>query len=99
MAAYKDWAIIHTSNAEGKERFAACTKAEVVALVRANRKEALAIIRGLSDAQLENAAVIPLIRDEPFSAGQPIEWLLIGHIGGIWRVSRRRSPNPMSGIR
>jgi hypothetical protein len=82
MAAYKDWTIIHSSNAERKEQFAACTKDEVVELLRANREEALAIVRELSDSQLDNAAVIPIIRPEPLTAGQLVEGLLIGHING-----------------
>lgn len=82
MAAYRDWSLIHAANAEGKDRHAACTKAEVVDLVRANRTEALAIIGDLRDDQLDNAAVVPILGDEPRSAGWLIERLLIGHIEG-----------------
>ena len=79
---FQDWALLHSGNAERSVAHAACSKSEVLDLLRANTESALVSMRALTDAQLDRSAIVPIIADRPVTAGQLIEWVLIGHIRG-----------------
>jgi len=81
-ATYRDWTLIHANNAQNADRFAACTRREVLDLLQANQTRSAELVRGLSAEQLKRAAVVPIVGDSPLSADRLIEILLIGHIRG-----------------
>jgi Mycothiol maleylpyruvate isomerase N-terminal domain len=70
--------MIHEGNAKHAKEFASVGKAETLALLKANGAKAAAIVRGLSDAELDRTA--PLLAGmPPMSAAQAIEGILINH--------------------
>jgi len=71
--------MIHAGNAKHAQEFANCTKAETIALHKKNAAEAAAIVRGLSDAELDNKGVV-LQGMPPMSAGDLAGGLMVGHI-------------------
>ena len=71
--------MIHAGNAKHAQEFANCTKAETIALHKKNATEAAAIVRGLSDAELDNKGVV-LQGMPPMSAGDLAGGLMVGHI-------------------
>jgi hypothetical protein len=71
--------MIHAGNAKHAQEFAACTKAETVALHQKNAAAAAAIVRGLSDAQLDQKGVV-LAGMPPMSASDIAGGLLCSHI-------------------
>ena len=71
--------MIHAGNAKHAQEFANCTKAETVALHQKNAAAAAAIVRGLSDAQLDEKGVV-LQGMPPMSAGDIAGGLLCSHI-------------------
>lgn len=70
---------MEAANQEQARAFAACTKAETLALLRGNRDAALEQLRTLSDAQLARAEPFPILGGT-FSARELIDALVIGHI-------------------
>jgi hypothetical protein len=70
---------IHAGNAKHAQEFANCTKAETIALHKKNAAAAAAIVRGLSDAQLDNKGVV-LQGIPPMSAADLAGGLLCGHV-------------------
>jgi hypothetical protein len=71
--------MIHAGNAKHAQEFANCSKAETIALHKKNSAAAAAIVRGLSDAQLDNKGVV-LQGMPPMSAGDLAGSLLVSHI-------------------
>lgn len=71
--------MIHAGNAKHAQEFAGCTKADTVALHQKNAAAAAAIVRGLSDEQLDNKGVV-LVGMPPMSAGDIAGGLLCGHV-------------------
>jgi len=71
--------MIHAGNAKHAQEFANCTKADTVALHQKNAAAAAAIVRGLSDDQLDNKGVV-LAGLPPMSAGDIAGGLLCSHI-------------------
>jgi DinB superfamily len=71
--------MIHAGNAKHAQEFADCTKADTIALHKKNAAAAAAIVRGLSDAQLDNKGVV-LQGMPPMSASDLAGGLLCGHI-------------------
>jgi hypothetical protein len=70
---------IHGLNAKHAQEHAACTKAETIALHQKNTAATAALVRGLSDEQLERSGTV--IAGLPaMSAGQLAGGLLCGHI-------------------
>ena len=67
---------IHDLNAAHAERYAACTKAETLELLRSNGEEAARLVRGLSDEQLAKTAPF---RGEQWTADNMIERVLVVH--------------------
>jgi hypothetical protein len=74
--------IVHADNAAHAAEHASPDKAETLALLRRNTAIAAHILRGLTDAQLEQAVPLPLLGGQPVSAQMIIEMVLIGHIQG-----------------
>ena len=71
--------LIHAGNAKHAQEFASCTKADTVALHKKNAAAAAAIVRGLSDEQLDNKGVV-LQGLPPMTAGDIAGGLLCSHI-------------------
>jgi hypothetical protein len=74
--------IVHAANAAHAAAHARPDKAATLDLLRRNTAIAADILRGLSDAQLEQTVPLPLLGGQPFSAQMIIEMVLIGHIQG-----------------
>ncbi|MDQ6908536.1 MAG: DinB family protein [Chloroflexota bacterium] len=55
-----NWDAIHESNANQAREWAGCTQQETLALLHRYRSEAVAVVRGLSDEQLERTVMPPL---------------------------------------
>ena len=75
-----DMAALDAINAEHAVEAANCTKEETVALLRASGTAAADMLRGLSDAQLETTATLPLMGPDPVTAAQLAENVLVGHV-------------------
>jgi hypothetical protein len=69
---------IDQGNAASAERFANCTQAETLDLLRTAGAEAASILRALSDEQLAQAARVNHL-DATLTAAQLAEQVLIGH--------------------
>ena len=70
---------IDQMNAKHAKDFATVGKAETLALHKKNAAAAAAIVRGLTDAQLDNKGVV-LVGMPPMSAGDLAGGLLCGHV-------------------
>ncbi len=77
-----DMAALDQMNAEHAQKFANCTKAETLQILRDGGAKASATIRSLSDEQLDRTANLALMGGQPVSAQQAIENILIGHPQG-----------------
>jgi hypothetical protein len=72
--------ILHASNAQHAKEFANCTKAETLALHEKGAAAAAAIVRKLSDAELDKSGTV--ITGAPaMTTQQVVEGILINHIG------------------
>ena len=71
--------MLDAGNAEHAQQFADCTKEETVELLRRSGREAVDMLRGLGDEQLDNGAELPILGGQRVSAGQFAEMVLIGH--------------------
>ena len=74
--------IVHADNARHAAEHVSPDKAETIALLQYNTAAAAAIIRELSNEQLERSAPLALFGGQPTSARLIIEMVLIGHIRG-----------------
>jgi hypothetical protein len=70
---------IHAGNAENARKNANRAKADVVADLRSNGAEASAYVRGLSDEELQQSAVL-FFRPEPVTADFIIEHVVVNHL-------------------
>jgi hypothetical protein len=75
-----DMEALDSLNAEHAVQSANCTKEETVALLQASGTVAASMLRGLSDAQLDTTATIPLMGPDPVTAAQLAEDILVGHM-------------------
>ena len=66
-------------NARHAKEFAACSKAETIALHRKGAAEAAAAVRGLSDVELARTGTV-FAGMPPMSAEQMVQGALLGHI-------------------
>jgi len=66
-------------NAQHAKEFAACNKSETVALLRRGAADAAAVVRGLSDAELETRGTVFAGRP-PMSAEEMVKLALLGHL-------------------
>jgi hypothetical protein len=71
--------MIHAGNAKHAQEFANCTKAETIALHKKNAAAAAAVVRGLSDAQLDNKGVVLQGLPE-MSAGDLAGGIMCSHV-------------------
>ena len=70
---------IHAMNAKHAQEFGSCTKPETLSLHKDNAKAAAALVRGLSDADLDRTG--QLLKELPaMSANQVIVGILINHV-------------------
>jgi DinB superfamily len=72
--------MLNESNAKHAREFAGCTKAETLALHEKGAAAAAAVVRGLSDADLERSGTV-LTGMPAMTAQQVVEGILISHIG------------------
>lgn len=68
---------IHASNAKHARDYAGVGKAEVLDTLQTNGATGVELIRGLSDAQLDQAAGV--YGGNALSVAQVVEWIVIGH--------------------
>jgi mycothiol maleylpyruvate isomerase-like protein len=73
------WEMIHANNARHAEEKAGVTKAEPLALLKVNGEKTSALVRGLSDAELDRSASV-LAGMPAMTAAQAIEGVLINHV-------------------
>jgi len=71
--------MIHANNAKHAKEQANVTKAETLALLKANGEKSSALVRGLSDAELDRSASV-LGGMPAITAAQAIEGILINHV-------------------
>jgi hypothetical protein len=72
-------AMLDASNAKHAKDFAGCTKAETLALHEKGVKAAVAVVRGLSDADLDKSGTV-LTGMPAMTAQQVVESILINHV-------------------
>jgi uncharacterized damage-inducible protein DinB len=72
-------AMIDEGNAKHAKEFASCTKAETLELHKKNGAAAAAVVRGLSDAELEQSGS-PLSGMPAMTTQQVVEGILINHV-------------------
>jgi len=72
-------AMIEEGNAQHAKEHANCTKAETVALHKENAAAAAAVVRGLSDPELDRTGTV-LTGMPAMSAQQVVEGILVNHI-------------------
>jgi len=71
--------MIHANNAAHAEAHADVTKAAALALLKANGEKASAVVRGLTDVELDRSASV-LVGMPAMTAAQAIEGILINHV-------------------
>jgi hypothetical protein len=71
--------MIHANNAMHAKAQAGVTKAETLALLKANGEKTSALVRGLSDTELDRSASV-LAGMPAMTAAQAIEGILINHV-------------------
>ena len=71
--------MIHAGNAKHAQEFANVTKADTLALHKANTAAAAGALRGIADADFDRSGTV-LNGMPPMSAGQLAGWLLCGHM-------------------
>jgi hypothetical protein len=71
--------MFHAGNAQHAQEHAACTKAEVLEILRRDGKAAADKLRGISDDQLDRKASMAFAGGAKMSALQLVEMILLGH--------------------
>jgi len=71
--------MFHAGNAQHAQEHAACTKDEVLEILRRDGKVAADKLRGLSDEQLDRKAAMAFAGGAEMSALQIVEGILLGH--------------------
>jgi hypothetical protein len=71
--------MIHANNAKHAQEKADVTKAETLALLRTSGDKAAAVVRGLSDAELDRTGTV-LVDAPTMTAAQAIDGILINHV-------------------
>lgn len=66
-------------NARQAAENAALPREQILTMLRDHGATAAAYLRGLSDEDLDGATTLPLFGEDPVTARQVIEWVLIGH--------------------
>lgn len=70
-------AVVHQSNAQHAQDYAAVGKSEVLDALRENGAAVARQLRGLSNEQLDRTAGV--FGDRELSVAQVVEWIVIGH--------------------
>jgi hypothetical protein len=73
------WEMIHANNAKHAKEQTNVTKAAALALLKANGEKTSALVRALSDAELDRSASV-LAGMPAMTAAQAIEGILINHV-------------------
>ena len=89
-----DAAAFHGGNARAAEENADLSSGQVIALLRNHGARATEYVRGLSDDDLDRSRPIPVMGDEPTTAEQFIERVLIGHAEAHLQSLRQCLSNP-----
>jgi hypothetical protein len=71
--------MIHANNAKHAQEKAGVTKTEALAALKSGGDKAAAMVRGLSDAELDRSGSV-LVGAPPMTAAQAIEGILINHV-------------------
>jgi hypothetical protein len=89
-----DAAAFHGGNTRAAEKNAELSSDQVIALLRNHGAQAAAYVRGLSDDDLDRRRPIPVMGDNPTTAEQFIERVLIGHTEAHLQSLRQCLTNP-----
>ncbi|HEX5940441.1 MAG TPA: DinB family protein [Dehalococcoidia bacterium] len=73
------WEMIDQGNAAQAEQIAGAQKVETLDLLRTGGQEAVAVLRSLSDEQLAKTGSTPAFGEQPWTAEQIAERVLLGH--------------------
>jgi hypothetical protein len=79
---FTDWALIHRGNDIAAQRYAHADRGETRASLQRNGANLATVMRGLTDAQLDRTAVIPIFGAEPRSTDWFITHIFIQHVHG-----------------
>jgi uncharacterized damage-inducible protein DinB len=71
--------MFHAANAQHAQDHANCTRAETLELLRTSGQGAVAMLRSLTDEQLDRSQPMAFVGGEPWSAADFAERVLIGH--------------------
>ena len=89
-----DSAAFHGRNARVAEENAELPSGQVIALLRNHGAQTAEYVRGLSDVDLDRGRPIPVMGENPTTAEQFIERVLIGHTEAHLRSLRQCLSNP-----
>lgn len=89
-----DAAAFHGRNARVAEENAYLSAEQVIALLRNHGAQAVEYVRGLKDDDLDRRRPIPAIGDDPTTAEQFVERVLIGHSEAHLQSLRQCLSNP-----
>ena len=89
-----DAGAFHGRNARAAEENADLSSGQVIALLRNHGARAVEYVRGLSDDGLDRSRPIPIMGDNPTTAEQFVERVLIGHAEAHLKSLRQCLSNP-----
>jgi hypothetical protein len=89
-----DAAAFHGGNARTAEENADLSSGQVIALLQNHGARAAEYVRGLSDDDLDRSRLIPVMGDNPTTAEQFVERVLIGHAEAHLQSLRQCLSNP-----
>jgi hypothetical protein len=94
-----DAAAFHGGNARAAEENAELSSGQVIALLRDHGAPAAEFVRGLNDDDLDRSRPIPAMGDNPTTAEQFVERVLIGHTEAHLQSLRQclTHPDPVPG--
>lgn len=75
-------ASVNRDNAQHAAEYAACTRADTLALIHEQSEAAASLLRGLDDEAYERSGPVALFGGQPMRAREFAELVLIGHIEG-----------------
>jgi hypothetical protein len=79
---HMDRAMIEAQNVEMAAQYAAVTPAQAVALLRANGDRLAALVRSLSDEQVDAPVAVPLLDGRLLPPRDLVARIALGHLGG-----------------
>jgi hypothetical protein len=94
-AMFGDWNAIHQGNAISAEKYANADRGETIASLQRNGANLAAMIRDLTDEQLDRTAVVPIVSDEARTVAEITAFPVIdhprGHLVGLRATIEGRS--------